>query len=151
MWMKNILILLLSCSLAHSQTKEQLTEYIPAGKQMAYEAYVASGGKLVSRFGKPEYVYEKGLVKGLTEAVAVQKFHAMWANVGDDVKLKYAKQALESGRDPDVNRYLRQLAGEEADDDAETDAQNQRLIEKSRRESEQREIERRLRDLESGQ
>ena len=76
------------------------------GKQMALEAFIVSSGSLVSRFSQPERVYEKGPAKGLTKALAPQKFQAVWSKVEESVKLKYALQAYESGRGTDVAAYL---------------------------------------------
>lgn len=144
--MKNILLLLLTCSFAFSQTQEQLVQYIPAGKQMALEAYVAQGGGMISKGGSsnPAFRYQAGPIKGLTKEQAVQKFEVMWAKVGGDTKLKYAKRAFESGRDPDVNR---QLAGEQSSGASDAEDQNARLIEESKARRLQQEQERKMREM----
>lgn len=116
---------------------------------MALESYLAKGGERVSRGGlsKPGYRYQEGPIRGLTIEQATSKFEAIWTKIPEKTKEMYAKRAIESGRNPDVNAHLR----EESESSRKTQDQNARLIEETERRLKEQELERRLREIEQKQ
>jgi hypothetical protein len=151
--MKTLLFLTLLSLPVFSQTQEQLAIYLPAGKQMALESYLAQGGGMLMKggSGKPGFRYQEGPIRGLTKDQAISKFETVWARASGETKKMYAKRAIESGRNSDVNAHLREIAEAESGGSSKTADQNARLIEESKRRREQQEVERRLREIERKQ
>lgn len=111
--MKTILALLfLSILPLFSQSKQDLLNFLPMGKIMAEESYLAQGGGwvLLGQTKNRRFVYRSGPIKNLTHDKAKMKFEKIWARTSGKVKEKWARTAYNSGRGSDVMRYLELLA-----------------------------------------
>jgi hypothetical protein len=87
-----ILCFLVSYALAQ---EEDLNKYVPYGKQLALEAYLAQGGPMKNT-GKG-FLFTQGPMKGKTYDQTVQNFLVVWSRVPDEVIRKWALQAKAEG------------------------------------------------------
>ncbi|MFT4175954.1 MAG: hypothetical protein QM627_04805 [Luteolibacter sp.] len=98
-WVKILLPIFLALVLplaAQELTNEQLVQYLPAGKELAKQAWLAKSGNLqISKYHKVRYT--QGPAAGMTKEQALAKFEEIWSSTSGSVRKEWALKAMKSG------------------------------------------------------